>query len=301
MTLSRNRALLAAGQVLLAAGLLLLVWRFAEGPEAMTALAGADWRWLIPAFPLVVLQVVLSAERWRLALRGQGGGIGRGRAIAEVFASTFLNQTMPSGLMGEAARIFRDARGRAGLDRAGLQQAIRGVAYERGAGQVVVIVAALPGAFVLGAEIGLAALTAVLAAALIAVVAARRSDFWAGFLRSLATGREAGAIIGLSVAITASYIAVFWLCARAIGHAPGPLESLFLFAPALLAMLLPATVGGWGLREAASAALWGAAGLAAADGFAAAILYGLVNLAAATPGLVVVLGPRGWLGRQDAA
>jgi len=55
----------------------------------------------------------------------------------------------------------------------------------------------------------------------------------------------------------------------------------------LVAMLLPISVGGWGLREGAAAVLWPIAGFSAEAGVAASIAFGLAALAAALPGLLV--------------
>ncbi len=66
---------------------------------------------------------------------------------------------------------------------------------------------------------------------------------------------------------------------------------LTLIPLALLAMLLPISVGGFGAREGAAALLWPLAGLSATEGAVTAALYGLVALAGALPGALVLLAP----------
>lgn len=91
-----------------------------------------------------------------------------------------------------------------------------------------------------------------------------------------------------SALIVASYLATFVLAARAVGVGT-PLPTLLpLVAPVLVAMLPPISVAGWGVREGAAAALWGAAGLAAADGVAASVAYGLLALLSSLPGGVIL-------------
>ncbi|MFC7567728.1 hypothetical protein ACFQU9_31730 [Actinomadura namibiensis] len=61
---------------------------------------------------------------------------------------------------------------------------------------------------------------------------------------------------------------------------------------ALLVMALPVNVGGWGPREAASAAAFGTAGLGAAQGLTVAVVYGVLALVASLPGLAVLVARR---------
>jgi hypothetical protein len=60
----------------------------------------------------------------------------------------------------------------------------------------------------------------------------------------------------------------------------------------LLAMLIPLTIGGWGLREGAAAWLFPLAGATAAEGLAASVAFGLVFLCVALPGLFFIAGAR---------
>ena len=94
-----------------------------------------------------------------------------------------------------------------------------------------------------------------------------------------------------SLAIVAAYLTLFAVCAQAIG-APLPALAVLNVVPlTLLSMLLPVSIGGWGLREAAAAALWPLVGLSAEAGVATSILYGLLSLAGSLPAL-------GWLMRR---
>ena len=53
----------------------------------------------------------------------------------------------------------------------------------------------------------------------------------------------------------------------------------------LLTMLIPVTISGWGLREAAAAALLPLAGFVASEGLATSVAFGLVLLATSLPGI----------------
>ena len=56
------------------------------------------------------------------------------------------------------------------------------------------------------------------------------------------------------------------------------------------AMVIPLSIGGWGLREGAAAWAFGAARLGAATGVTVAILYAVLMLAAVAPGAGLLLG-----------
>ncbi len=55
-------------------------------------------------------------------------------------------------------------------------------------------------------------------------------------------------------------------------------------------MVIPLSIGGWGLREGAAAWAFGAAGLGAATGVTVATLYAVLMLAAVAPGAGLLLG-----------
>ena len=65
----------------------------------------------------------------------------------------------------------------------------------------------------------------------------------------------------------------------------------------MLAMAIPLNIGGWGPREGVAAWAFAAAGLGAAQGVAAAVVYGVMALVATLPGAVVLVAA--WLRRQS--
>ena len=91
------------------------------------------------------------------------------------------------------------------------------------------------------------------------------------------------------------YAVMFLIAARMVGVTAPVSRLLPLALLAILAMVLP-SVGGWGLREGATAWVFSAAGLGADRGAATAVAYGVMVLAASLPGgLVLVVG---WLPRR---
>ena len=55
----------------------------------------------------------------------------------------------------------------------------------------------------------------------------------------------------------------------------------------LLAMLLPISVAGWGVRETAAAGVWVALGWPAVEGVAVSVAYGALCLITSLPGAVI--------------
>jgi hypothetical protein len=92
-----------------------------------------------------------------------------------------------------------------------------------------------------------------------------------------------------SVLVVAGHTATFAIAARVAGStAPlGELVALLLVVQS--AMVIPLSIGGWGLREGAAAWAFGAAGLGAATGVTVATLYAVLMLAAVAPGAGLLL------------
>ena len=290
-------------KVLICLLLLGFVWQVAGGPEILKALGDADPVWLAAGFALILPQTVLSAIRWRLVAARLGVTIGASAAISEYYIAIFLNQVLPGGVAGDITRVTRhgsalrkNASARKNTDGRGYGVAAKAVVYERTAGQVAMVALSIPGLGLWKAEAAWVAAGMLCALVALAVLAPAKG--WIG--RQIGDFRKAvlgkDVIIGqamLSGLIAGSYVLVFWCCVRALGISFSASTALAVLPPALLAMAIPITPAGWGLREAAAVGMWVAAGMQADDAAAASILYGLVNLAGALPGAAfLAVGPR---------
>jgi len=247
--------------------------------------------WLGVALLLGVAQVLLSAWRWRLTARLLGMALPLRSAVSEYYRGSFLNQVMPGGVVGDATRAWRHARAQVSG-----REAWHAVVIERASGQLMLLACALlalPFAPALRevllawlARSGASTAAIAAAAALLAVLAARRAGSAPRrFLRDLSRARTAWPRqVLVSLALVCSYIAVYLCCARAIGVQSSALVLAPLVCWVLLAMALPFSLAGWGIREGAAAALWLLAGLPAAEGVAVSLLYGSIVLVSALPG-----------------
>lgn len=261
-----------------------------------------DPAWLAAALALGTLQFALSAERWRRTAARLDVPLGKRRALADYYVAGFANQVLPGGVVGDAGRAWRHSRtsGRPG-------PAVRAVILERASGQIVLLLALFataavtePGARLLdgldtpaGPGWMIALLVVVLSAA--GLLVAWRDGRAPGWLISL--GRDAHralltrgawpAQLMLSLAVLVTYCAMF-ACAGLMIGAQAPFATLAVIAPiVLLAMLLPISVAGWGVRETAAAGVWVALGWPAAEGVAVSVAYGALCLLASLPGAVI--------------
>ncbi len=124
--------------------------------------------------------------------------------------------------------------------------------------------------------------------------AAAARDLRAGLL-----ARRAWPAVALASALAvAGHAATFLLAARTAGTAAPPSQMLPLALLVLLAAALP-NVGGWGPREGVTAWAFAAWGLGASQGFATAVVYGVMAFVASLPGAVVLVVA--WAGRTRSA
>nr|WP_052384038.1 lysylphosphatidylglycerol synthase transmembrane domain-containing protein [Halomonas xinjiangensis] len=265
--------------------------------------------WAMLGLALTLPQVAVSAWRWRMTAGWLGVPIAWRTAFSDYYLSTFLNQVLPGGMMGDATRAWRHAQS------SGTRGAAwRAVIIERASGQVVVIGLTL-GMLVLSplwhASVGRAVhgLSAHLPMGGVGLMAMALGGLaiggvvyrwlmhspprWSAILleglgrdihRALFSARAWPRQLFSSLLVVASYGAVFVCAARAIGVELPVTTLMALLPPVLLSMLIPLTVAGWGMREGAAALAWAAVGLSGAQGVAVAVSYGLLILVASLPG-----------------
>jgi uncharacterized membrane protein YbhN (UPF0104 family) len=268
---------------------------FKDGLRAVT------WPAVVAAVTLTVLTTVCSAWRWRVVARALGVDIGLPGAVCAYYRSLFLNSVLPGGVLGDVNRAVTHGR------RAGdVPRGLRAVGWERLCGQViqavvaVVVLLTLPSPvrpalpYVLAGVAGMAG-----CAALLVRGAARRgrsrltraaravsADLRHGLL---APGVWPQATLA-SVLVVAGHTATFVVAARVAGSTAPLGELVALLMVVQTAVVIPLSIGGWGLREGAAAWAFAAAGLGAATGVTVATLYAVLMLIAVAPGAGLLLG-----------
>jgi uncharacterized membrane protein YbhN (UPF0104 family) len=309
-------------RVAVGATVLWFLWRHVGAAPFEDGLRAVTWQAVVAAVTLTALTTVCSAWRWLVVARALGVGIGLPAAVCAYYRSLFLNSVLPGGVLGDVHRAVRHGR-RAGDVALGL----RAVAWERLCGQVVqavltaVVLLTLPSPvrpalpYVLAGIAGVAG-----CAALIVRGAARRGrSRLARAAQALSDDLRRGPLAAgvwpqitlASVLVVAGHTATFVIAARVAGST-APLDELVaLLMVVQTAMVVPLSVGGWGLREGAAAWAFAAAGLGAATGVTIATLYAVLMLPAVAPGAGLLLrdavrrrrgpGRSGEPGRPDPA
>jgi hypothetical protein len=290
-----------------AATLTVVVWRVGGGPflDGARAVDGAA---LAAGAGIGAVTTVCCAWRWTIVARGLNLRLSLPAAVAAYYRSVFLNLTLPGGVVGDVHRGVSHGR-----DMGAVGVALRAVAWERTAGQVVqvaltvAVLAAMPSPVRSSIPTVVIALVATAIAVLvIARWGPRGRSRWAqvrraivGDVRDALLAATAWPAIALaSVLVVAGHAVTFVVAARTAG-ASAPvslLAPLALFA--LLAMTLP-SVAGWGPREGATAWVFAAAGLGAEQGVATAVVYGVMVLVASLPGALVLV--TAWVPRTPVA
>ncbi|WP_279482173.1 lysylphosphatidylglycerol synthase transmembrane domain-containing protein [Aureimonas sp. SK2] len=296
--------------------ILALVAAALGGGDVVRRLAQADPLFVTLAVLAVQPQIVLSALRWRFISQRLGQPLPIGRAVGEYYLATLLNQVLPGGVAGDAVRVVRAAR--EGGDGRWTGRAGQAVVLDRLSGQIVLFAVAgfglllapvvfgvaPPGGLGLLVVLGLAGGLGLAAYGILRFMGERAARFRRAFRPVMAETflrRGAWGVQGAtSAGVVGSYLAVFALAAAAVGTPLGLAATVLLVPLVLLSMLLPLSVGGWGLREAAAAAILPIAGLRPDAAFAASVVYGIASLAGALPGLVVLLR-HALAGRRAAA
>jgi uncharacterized membrane protein YbhN (UPF0104 family) len=249
---------------------------------------------------LAVPTTLACAWRWHLVAEGLGVGVPLGPALASCYRAQFLNVVLPGGILGDVHRGARHGR-----DAGDTGRGLRAVAWERVAGQAVLVVIASAVLLLLPSPVRPAApaALALLALGLVAALVVRQvlrpapgsllgrlggavvDDVRHGLLSRRAWP---GVVLASTVAV-AGHLSTYVVAARAVGVAVPLLALVPLALLVLLAAGVPANVAGWGPREGMAAWTFAAAGLGAEQGVATAVAYGAMVLVASLPGGVVLV------------
>ncbi len=275
-----------------------LIWRLGTSPF-IDGLRTIDGGALAAAAALGAGTTLCCAWRWKIVARGLGVEMSLPAAVAAYYRSLFLNVTLPGGVVGDVHRGFSHGR-----DVSDVSRALRSVAWERFAGQLVQMVLTVVVLLALASPVqsfmppvAIAVVVAVLGVVLAARVRrgggrSRWSRFRsavAGDVRDGLLARRAWLGISLTSAlVVCGHAVTFLIAARTAGTTAPASQVLPIALLVMVAMVLP-NVGGWGPREGVAAWAFSAAGLGAGRGVATAVVYGVMVLIASLPGAAVLV------------
>lgn len=266
-----------------------LVWRI-DVRSVGAKIANLDARFVALHLALSVPLYLLCAWRWHFTAERLGAGQPFRRAYSDYYLSTLLNQVLPLGVAGDIVRAGRSARGRE------WKPAALAVILERFSGAVAlalfVIASAIVWFFRSGALVPIAIIAGLCVAGALFLMVLRIGSL-AGQARVALVDRGAFPFqLGVSIVVVVLLLAMFACAGRAAGISLAPASIVQIVPLVLAAMTIPWAFAGWGAREACTAFLFGLMGKSPEDGVAMSVAFGILNLVAAAPGLVVLCLPR---------
>ena len=289
------------------------------GKTARIIRDASPW-WLLLSLGLTFVTVPIQGWRWQLLLRARGIDETVAWLTRAYFVSYAVGQVLPTGVGGDASRIYETTRRHPGYG----SPAAGAVLLERALGGAITLVLAAIG-FVLaigrydiGAYLWIEALFVVLTAIAGVVLFSRRMRrvlrFSVPYLQRARVERPIRAVYegihgyrdhartllvvaAATVVAQLSRIVAIWASAVAVGIHLSVRPYVVLGPLLFLVMLVPFTVNGLGVREAFFVSFLGKLGVGADSAFATGFLFFLMTLALALPGLAVIL----WEGMRRRA
>ena len=273
--------------------------------------SASPW-WLLLCVVLTFGTVPLQAWRWQRLLRVRGVHESVGWLLRAYFVSYAVGQVLPTGVGGDASRIYETTRRHPGYG-----SPIAGsVVLERALGGAVTLLLAgigfllAIGRYDIGAYLWIEALFVVLTLLAGVVLFSRRMRrilrFAVPFLRRIKVERPIRAVYegihgyrehpgpllvvcGATVTAQLMRIVAIWASAKAVGVELSLLPYVVLGPLLFLVMLVPFTVNGLGVREAFFVSFLGKLGVDPDAAFATGFLFFVMTLALGLPGFVIIL------------
>ncbi len=260
---------------------------------------------------LLLLGSLIGAWRWKMIITAWGGTLGFWRLWSHVLVGVFFNQTLPSSIGGDAVRILRVKR--EGLS---LQMAVNSVIVDRATGLAGLIILVAFGQILSSSEttdpmlrmmlsvLSVAGTLAFLVAALLdkiplparmlrwrwlAALAGLSQDFRRVFMDP----RQAAMLLLSATAMQITIPLAVYAISRSLTIPVGLIDHLILVPPAILILVLPISIAGWGVREAALVYAFAFVGVAKPEAFAVSVLFGIIVIFSGLPGAVLWLAS-GW-------
>ena len=291
----RRRAIELALTIAVAAGVLAVTLHFVNLQQVADGLRKIGLSAALFAAVLLLAQVVLCALRWMLITRLTPTPLPFREALRGYLEAAFVNAFLPSLIVSDGTRMMR-----AIASGARPTHAFVGVASDRLIALCALAIASAAGLFLLPDAsrhpLVVLALVGLLPAFVIGLVVldilgrsfTRLSRFRIvrPFLELASLMERLRRMPGLTAVVLAISLVghalsagAFYILARQLDLGIGFWPMYALSAPIIVYSAVPISVGGRGVREALSAALFGLIGIAPASGVALSIAFGLLTSA----------------------
>ncbi len=270
-----------------------------------------DSIWVSSALIVLTLSNVLGATQWFLILRNLDIQIPYKKALSFYFTGLFFNNFLLSFVGGDAVRIY-DITKSTGKN----SEAVSTVFLDRLIGLITLIVFAfIAASFALGmADLkNVMYLILIFMSGVIFIVYFLYSKSFAkkfesfgkkiipkqfhGYISDIYNSysfyRKRPKLIfklfGISIFVQMFRVFVHYLCARSLGVSVG-IEYFFLFVPIIaIVILLPITVGGFGLREYSGSSLFALVGVAGSEAALFEFMAFVIMIISSFPGVLTFI------------
>lgn len=289
-----------------AASLVTLLVSWLDMERAGQMLASIDLGWLAGGMLIIVGVRALNAIRWKIILAGEGIREGFWYLLRVIFISLFIGYFLPGVLGADVVRGYRIVR-----DHGKMGAVTKSLVLDRVIGIYGTLVVALAGAVVVSLAGPTSPFLIPLAIAQLAVVAGwllargltrrlervrlagrpRLARLWTKVLSVVSVVTDArrlralfAPITGLSVAVALARCAIFYCLYRSFGVVL-PAGVWVLNIPLMfVAILVPVSIGGLGVRESALIFLFRPWGVEAEVSASVGIIFQLLQIVASIPG-----------------
>jgi glycosyltransferase 2 family protein len=294
--------------------LIYIILKKAPLVEIGRALGGVRLSWVLIAFVLSAVGLLISAYRWQILGRAQGDEMPLAFLAKSHLVGLFFSQFLPTSFGGDIVRIFDGSR----YSRSLLKSSAI-VAVERGTGLAVLFLFALVASLFridMARQIPFIWVSLALGAGGLAAVAvyllpvsgrwlSRLPDRgWLGKTRDKVAGfrahvleyaRQPGPFLlatAWAFILQVNVVVYYYLIGLAFGLTIPFLDYFIIIPIVLLVQILPVTINGLGLREGAYVALFAAYGISAGTAVSYSVVDVALRLVVATVGGLVYMARR---------
>lgn len=277
-----------------------LFWRFRAD---LPSLRQVDPVSVVAAVALLLLQPPLIGLRWWLLLRIYGSEAPPGWAVAITWVSVFANQFLPASVGGDAVRIVYARRYSKGLGAPFASVVVDRLMALLALAVLMVLLAPILAELIdqrISIAVGALCAVGIIAAFVAFRVSGKIAPLlarWAMLERAAqiihyvlrVLAHPAQAIVTFAIAVIVhllSFVALL-LIARGLGIRAdiGPFMAIAAFLT--FVQVVPISISGWGVREAAAITLLGLIGVEPGTALLASIVLGLSYGAASLPGAAI--------------
>jgi glycosyltransferase 2 family protein len=315
----RRRVLEAVGTTFGGIALLIGTLYFVDVRAVAQGLSRIGYGAATVAGILALTQVFICALRWQIVSRQTGGPLRLRDTLVGYFEATFVNAFFPTLIASDGVRVLRAIRSGASA-----MNALIGVVTDRIIALCALAVASATGIFFLPDATRnpwlLAAVVGIFPAFIFGLIVLDligryfgKLSHWrivrpflelASYMRRLRKMPRL-TILVLSVSLIGHMFCAgaFYILGQQLGMQIGYWSMFALAAPILVYAAVPISIGGWGIREAVTAALFGLVGYSASSAVALSIAFGLlmsvVGLLCGGTALIVNVGRQALRSHSD--